>query len=483
MPQFFWKKSLILQPEPPEEVIGVKTLGDIEFMSIKEFQSKVRQDDGTQIATGDIASITANTGKDMYLAKAKVTAHNANVSNAVQNLTVELSLNGVVVERWQPARVFFGGGTGSSWQERDYEFVTAVGRKVLAGEIIKLEVTFNTGSTFIVDGAIEVYEEDTGKNPQISGTGNASGGVGDIGFLAVKDFQNKLRIVDGPTVSATGVGATITANVGKDMYLAKAQAEVSLDTGVATEAGPVVLELRFNGIVVDTKRVVPTMQASEGGDSSYLVNFDVGIGKMVATGQVIDINVLTNNASNSEITSSLEVWEEDTGESPAPEGGGSTISGLAAGDVGFLALKAFGNKLFHELSATFSTTGVKISRIVPDGKTFYLYKAKVLPESGIILKESGPAGALNDECKADVNYDSTPIDRIMHDSRSVLAAGISDTESANLGGGLHTETGTVGLSMVGDGIKTVEINVTAVVGNYKVLLEGWEEDTGTSPTA
>lgn len=298
--------------------------------------------------------------------------------------------------------------------------------------------------------------------------------LGDIEFLSIKESQGKLRTVDGPIVTTTGVGATITANVGKDMYLAKAQAEVSLDTGTSSEEGPVVLQLRFNGVVVDTKRVMPTIQASEGGDSSYLIDFDVGIGRKVATGQIIDINVLTNNTNESIITSSLEVFEENTGVSPQ-----ITAVASAGGDVGFLAVKEFEGKLFHELSATFSTTGVKISRIVPLGKTFYIYKAKILPETGITIRTS--TGTNTDECKCDVNFDGTPIDRITHDAQSTLAAGLSDAESVNLGGGLHTETGTVGLSLVGDGIKTVELDVTAVTGNYKVLLEGWEEDTGSSP--
>jgi hypothetical protein len=475
MPTFFWKKSLILQVEPPEEVVGIKTLGDIEFMSIKEFQGKVRQDDGTQIATGDVCSLTANVGKDMYLAKAKATVHNANVVSAVRIATVELSLNGVVVERWQPARVLFG-SIESSWQADEYEFVTAVGRKVLAGEIIKLEVTFNGGSTFIVDGAIEVYEEDSGTNPQIAGTGGSGGGVGDIGYLALKQFENKLRTVEG-TLGGAGILATITANPSKDMYLAGASLTWIKNIGSGTSN--VQVELRVNGIVEETY-VARATAANPGGFHPYHFNMR---GLMVAAGQVIEL-VVTLLGTSSQIEGNIEVWEEDTGESPSDITGGGSVSGLAAGDVGFLALKSFGDKLFHELSATFTTTGVKITHIVPNGKTFYLYKAKILPLDGIILRISGGAGTSNDQCKADVNYDSTPIDRIVHDSQSTIGASLgNDSTNANLGGGLHTETGTVGLKLIGDGIKTVEIDVTVVNGSYKVLLEGWEEDTGTSPTA
>lgn len=471
MSQFFWKKSLILQVEPPEVAPGIKTLGDIEFMSIKEFQLKRVSDEAAQTATGTGAELTASGGKDLYLSAANVTVFRD--TSDFYSVTAELQADGVPIETKVVTGLFNGGTSALGILSQTVHF-DAKGVKVLAGQVLRIQITTSLNST--TESFIEGFEEDSGTSPQIAGTGGSSGGVGDIGFLAVKQFDNKLRTVEG-TLTGTGTLVTITANPSRDMYIAGASLTWIKNIGSGTSN--VEVELRINGIAVETY-VARATAADPGGFHPYHFNQR---GLMVAAGDTISLEVIALGTS-SQIEGNLLVWEEDTGESPAPDGGGTTISGLAAGDVGFLALKDFGNKLFHELSATFSTTGVKISHIVPDGKTFYLYKAKVLPETGIIVRTGGGVGTDNDECKADVNYDSIPIDRIMHDSFSRLQGTIgSDQSGANLGGGLHTETGTVGLKLVGDGVKTVEIDVTAVSGNYKVLLEGWEEDTGTSPTA
>jgi len=57
---------------PTIRITGASTLSDIMFISVKEFGSKLRTTEGTLSATGYLCTLTANTGKDMYLAKAKV---------------------------------------------------------------------------------------------------------------------------------------------------------------------------------------------------------------------------------------------------------------------------------------------------------------------------------------------------------------------------------------------------------------------------
>ncbi len=373
MSQFFWKKSLIVTvvPPVPPEAVGVKTLGDIEFMSVKEFQLKTRRDEGTATAVGDLTTLTANVGKDMYLASAKVNVRWSSTNNSPIQFVIDLLANGVIIGSFNSAHLssIQAGGVRASDLNSQYEFKANIGQKVLAGEIINLNISVIGSAALVIEGQLLCYEEDTGTSPQITGSGGTSGGggVGDIGFLAVKDFENKLRTNDGVIVTTIGVGATLTANVGKDMYLAKAQAEVSFTTSVTVNNGPVVLELRFNGIVIDTKRVNPILQVGEGTDSTYLVDFEVGIGKMVAAGQVIDINVLTNTGNQSTITSSLEVWEEDTGDSPGGTGGGSGGGSLRFGESETIfpsAQRAVNSVVTQE----FDNTGALYLVVIQDGR-------------------------------------------------------------------------------------------------------------------
>lgn len=141
-----------------------KKLSDLEFISIKEFEGKVRTAYGTLSATGDLVSLTANTGKDMYLASAKINVFfiGANSGNQVAN--VELKLNGVTMESSHQR-----GGRSNSGVDgtghRDYLF-NLKGIKVLAGQIIKLEV-ITLGTITDVNGQLTCFEEDTGSTPAI----------------------------------------------------------------------------------------------------------------------------------------------------------------------------------------------------------------------------------------------------------------------------------------------------------------------------
>ena len=134
-------------------------LSDIEFLAKKEFDGKLRQNDGTRASsvTGDLATLTANTGKDMYLAKAKISAIMENSTSA--DLDVELKVNGVIKATWS-ARLDV-----TDAPITNYEFAVT-GLKVAATQIIKIEViTINTGME--VNGELVCFEEDTGVDPTI----------------------------------------------------------------------------------------------------------------------------------------------------------------------------------------------------------------------------------------------------------------------------------------------------------------------------
>jgi len=142
-----------------------KRLSDIEYLAIKEFDSKLVENESTQGtgATGDLGTLTASSGKDMYLASAKCSFQAA--TNAGGKAQVELKVNGVIKET-AVLHVVSSSGTanGKGSQSMEYEFKN-IGQKVAATQIIKLEVISNT--TAIVEGYVQCFEEDTGASPAV----------------------------------------------------------------------------------------------------------------------------------------------------------------------------------------------------------------------------------------------------------------------------------------------------------------------------
>ena len=143
-----------------------KRLSDIEYLAIKEFDGKLTTGEGTLTVTGDLVTITAAVGKDMYLAKAKVSVRLETISGVTSNkqVIIELKANGVIKGTW--AAVLHtdiddvGGDSNAT-----YEFAIA-GIKVAATEIIKLEVV-TLGTLIEANGELVVFEEDTGATPAV----------------------------------------------------------------------------------------------------------------------------------------------------------------------------------------------------------------------------------------------------------------------------------------------------------------------------
>lgn len=143
-----------------------KRLSDIEFLSIKEFDGKLRQSDGIRTTTGDIATLTATSGKDMYVGKAIINAANlGSGANVDQTITVALKLNAVTVETHS---VEFVRGTARSdaLLAQTIEFIS-IGQKVAATQIIKLELITADTTNVTVTGTLVCFEETTGDSPQI----------------------------------------------------------------------------------------------------------------------------------------------------------------------------------------------------------------------------------------------------------------------------------------------------------------------------
>ncbi len=131
-----------------------KRLSDIEYLAIKEFGGKLVQNDNSRTTTGDLATLTAASGKDMYLVAAKINMQESGAGEGI--LTVQLKINAVVIEEWQ--------GEIPSTDTKDYEFISK-GFKVAATQTIKLEVTAITGAN--VEGQLICFEETTGDSPAV----------------------------------------------------------------------------------------------------------------------------------------------------------------------------------------------------------------------------------------------------------------------------------------------------------------------------
>jgi len=153
-----------------QEILGAKRkLSDIEFLAVKEFDGKLRTNEGFLSATGDLATLTANTGKDMYLARAQVTIYLNELAGAsvATSQQVVLKMNGIIIETSRASLSQVGTiARGTGVTALVYEFKN-IGQKVLAGQIIKLEV-ITLAIVADVEGFIECWEEPTGDTPQVA---------------------------------------------------------------------------------------------------------------------------------------------------------------------------------------------------------------------------------------------------------------------------------------------------------------------------
>jgi len=131
--------------------VDSKSSSDVSFLMKKEFAGEIVTNEGQRTAVGDVATLTASAGKDMYLATAKISGYEATSGDT----KVELKINGTVIE------TFFQNGVHSF----DYQFRN-IGQKVAAGEIIKIE-WITEGSGGLVEGYIECVEVDTGVDPTL----------------------------------------------------------------------------------------------------------------------------------------------------------------------------------------------------------------------------------------------------------------------------------------------------------------------------
>jgi len=152
-------------------------------------------------------------------------------------------------------------------------------------------------------------------------------------------------------------------------------------------------------------------------------------------------------------------------------------------DIEYLSEKEFNNKLFTEISAEFTTTGIKITRTIPNLKTFYIVGAKLYPVVATIEFSGSASTVLNKRADVEIKLDGTVIDVLTYDFESrTNAAGGGNVTGAAGANATQFDNLIKGKSLDGDGsTKKLELDATVVSGTYRVAVIGFEETTGESP--
>ena len=103
----------------------------------------------------------------------------------------------------------------------------------------------------------------------------------------------------------------------------------------------------------------------------------------------------------------------------------TTVSAISKddelGDIQFLSIKEFDNKLFHELSSSFTTTGVKITRTIPNAKTFYFANASLISDiASNIELDIGNFSVKSRFCFISIKFDNTIVDKIYYNFSFII---------------------------------------------------------------
>ncbi len=143
-----------------------KRLSDIEYLAIKEFDGKLVTNTGEQAdgGTGNTATLTASSGKDLYLAKASVTVRLDALSSLIVG-EITLVANSVVIDRWEFSALNEGSTSASAAFDLQHDF-TVAGIKVAATQTIVIDVVASNAD-FDITGTLVGIEETTGASPAI----------------------------------------------------------------------------------------------------------------------------------------------------------------------------------------------------------------------------------------------------------------------------------------------------------------------------
>jgi len=145
-----------------------KRVSDIEFLAKKEFDSKTKEASGVVTVTNSstettIVTATATSGKDMYLAEAKIDWVFEATSVGTFDITFKLVFDTTVKETYVLSEATTVG-------ERVQYVFPIKGYKALATKVIKITMTHSTASSLSrtsATGTLALWEETTGETPVI----------------------------------------------------------------------------------------------------------------------------------------------------------------------------------------------------------------------------------------------------------------------------------------------------------------------------
>ncbi len=229
--------------------------GDKAFVEQKEREGKLKSDTGLLTTTGDLATLTAGAGKDMFVSEVTCAVSRAVFTSLLtRNAQVDLKVNGVVVESYI-YQDFISSGESKS-NSGTFEFKWR--GKVSTGQIIKLEV-ITLETDLQATGMIQCYEESSGSQTIGGQTVTFQTEGGDLSFLRDKERAGDLVKLVSSEFSTDADQITFVPSNGKTFFFTKAKLYPVVDTmaGRAGGAGFTAtnrradIEITNDGVVID----------------------------------------------------------------------------------------------------------------------------------------------------------------------------------------------------------------------------------------
>lgn len=308
-----------------------------------------------------------------------------------------------------------------------------------------------------------------------------AGDVGNIEYLSKKQFDGKLFKEISAEFGGDAVQISHIVPAGKTFYLVSAKLYPVIDTVIIANqiASPIQnrradVELKFDGVIKDV--------LTHDMESGNTADFDTGIG--AANAGQYDTNIIDSFVGDGvktvELTStntsgtyrvSLMGFEEDTGTDPTLLAQSITVEASVAGETGdlaFLTEKVLSNNYF-QVSGDIDAVNDTIEYVVPNGKTAFMIEAKIIPNST----------SANNRITAGLNIDGVKKDEAqIFRSQATAVVGAAGTGGWGYGLAETTEKFNVlGLSLVGDGIKKIEIENIIDAGGAFATMSGYLIDT------
>lgn len=136
-------------------------------------------------------------------------------------------------------------------------------------------------------------------------------------------------------------------------------------------------------------------------------------------------------------------------------------SGVDMGDLEFIQTKVDAGNYF-QVSGDINTINDTIEFVVPSGKTAYMIEAKITMNTNpsILMPEGGESNGTNDQVVADLKIDGVQKSKAKIGAQAGarnLASGSSSSQGAGLAPHGDSPFNVLGLSLVGNGVKVIEI--------------------------